>query len=104
MVGAVAGESVAGDSIDRLQQLRMPNESKAGVKGLVNSGVARIPPIFVIPPEDISCNETSSGKLTKTQFTIPVVGLGDISSRSSYAVAGVRRAADMVGVFPGGEP
>ena len=40
MVGAVAGESVAGDSIDRLQQLKV-----------FDSGVTRIPPIFVIPPE-----------------------------------------------------
>ena len=101
MVGAVAGESVAGDSIDRLQQLRMPNESKAGVKGLVNSGVTRIPPIFVIPPEDISGIETSPGKLTQTQFAIPIVNLGDMESRCrGRSPEGCRDG----GVFPGGIP
>ncbi|KAF3456804.1 hypothetical protein FNV43_RR01458 [Rhamnella rubrinervis] len=99
MVGAGAGDSVAGDSMDRLQQLKVFDESKAGVKGLVDSGVTRIPPIFVIPPEDISGDETSSGELTQTQFTIPVVDLGDISSRRPDAVAEVRQAAEMVGFF-----
>ncbi|KAF3456813.1 hypothetical protein FNV43_RR01467 [Rhamnella rubrinervis] len=93
------GDSVAGDSIDRLQQLKVFDESKAGVKGLVDSGVTRIPPIFVIPPEDISGDETSSGELTQTQFTIPVVDLGDISSKRPDTVAEVRRAAEMVGFF-----
>ena len=51
MVSTVAGESVAGASIDRLQQLKVLDESKAGVKALVDNGVTRIPPIFVIPPE-----------------------------------------------------
>ncbi|XP_059445783.1 1-aminocyclopropane-1-carboxylate oxidase homolog 1-like [Corylus avellana] len=90
-----AGESVTGNSVnyDRFQELKSFDESKAGVKGLVDAGITKIPRIFVRPPEDLA------GDPTNTQITIPIIDLSDIVSRRTDKVAGVRRAAEEVGFF-----
>ncbi|CAB4292284.1 unnamed protein product [Prunus armeniaca] len=92
---------VSGNSInqDRLQQLKAFDESKAGVKGIVDGGITKIPPIFVRPPEDSAGDDPSSGQPTQTQFSIPVVDLADTASRHDDVVARVRRAAETVGFF-----
>jgi hypothetical protein len=96
-----AGESVIGNSVnyDRLQELRSFDESKAGVKGLVDAGITKIPRIFVRPPEDLACDSHNSSETTNTQMTIPVIDLSEIVSRRADKVSGVRRAAEEVGFF-----
>lgn len=95
MVGST--EFLTGDSIptnvnDRLHQLKTFDESKSGVKGLVDAGVTRLPPIFIRPPEELAAENSD---LNETHFSIPVVDLGDLPG----AVNAVRRAAEEVGLF-----
>ncbi|KAF5465976.1 hypothetical protein F2P56_015938 [Juglans regia] len=101
MVITGAGESLSGDSLnyDRQRELKAFDESKSGVKGLVDAGVAKIPRIFVRPPEELALEDQNSGDLTNTQFVVPVIDLGDIIVRRADKVAGVRRAAEEVGFF-----
>ena len=78
-----------------LKQLKAFDESKAGVKGIVDAGITKIPPIFVHPPRDL-------GQLTQTEFSVPVVDLADSAvgmRRHAEVVEGVRRAAESVGLF-----
>ncbi|KAE8022540.1 hypothetical protein FH972_008331 [Carpinus fangiana] len=96
-----AGESVIGNSVshDRLQELRSFAESKAGVKGLVDAGITKIPRIFIRPPEDLAGDSHNSSETTNTQITIPVIDLSDIVGRRADKVAVVRRAAEEGGFF-----
>ncbi|KAK9931081.1 hypothetical protein M0R45_018376 [Rubus argutus] len=80
---------------ERLQQLKAFDESKAGVKGIVDAGITKIPSIFVH-----SGDTTSSSQPTDAQFSIPVVDLIDSTGRRrAEVVDGVRRAAESIGFF-----
>ena len=98
MVSSASGELFTGDSInhERLQQLKAFDESKAGVKGLVDTGITRVPPIFIRTPEELAAEDAVSGESDKTQFIIPVI---DLARRRADVVEGVRRAAEEVGFF-----
>ncbi|XP_031264552.1 1-aminocyclopropane-1-carboxylate oxidase homolog 2-like [Pistacia vera] len=79
---------------DRLyQELKAFDESKAGVKGLVDIGITKLPRFFIRSQDHIA------GETTGTQFTIPVVDLSDLEFRRDEAVSLVRRAAEEVGFF-----
>ncbi|RLN19784.1 DIBOA-glucoside dioxygenase BX6-like [Panicum miliaceum] len=72
------------DSDDRLSQLMAFDDTKAGVKGLVDAGIATVPPIFRHPPDPHAASATT---------TIPVVDLG----RPDLGL--LRAAAETVGFF-----
>ena len=38
-------------SYDRMSELKLFDDTKAGVKGLVDSGIAKVPQIFILPPK-----------------------------------------------------
>ncbi|KAM1172090.1 hypothetical protein ACFXTH_022364 [Malus domestica] len=92
---------ISGNSInqDRLQQLKAFDQSKAGVKGIVDKGITKIPPIFIRPPEDSAGDKPSSRQPTQAHFSIPVVDLADTVGRHDDVVTRVRRAAETVGFF-----
>ncbi|OIW08003.1 hypothetical protein TanjilG_20104 [Lupinus angustifolius] len=97
-----AGKSITGTptNYDRFKELKAFDESKSGVKGLVDAGITHVPRIFLRPPEDLAAGNSVSGEPAQTQFKIPVIDLKDISSGDrSEMVAGVRRAAETVGFF-----
>ncbi|KAL2334628.1 hypothetical protein Fmac_015841 [Flemingia macrophylla] len=98
---AGAGDSFAGSSApyDRLQELKAFDKSKAGVKGLVDSGVTKLSRLFIRPPEDLAAGDQFSGETSGAQFRIPVIDLGSVTGDRSGTVAGVRRAAETVGFF-----
>lgn len=81
---------------DRLQLLKAFDESKSGVKGLVDTGITRVPPIFIRSPEELAGEDAVSGEPDQTQFVIPVI---DLAGGVSDVVDGVRRAAEEVGFF-----
>ena len=89
------------DSQDLLQQLKAFDESKAGVKGIVDEGITKTPSIFIWTPEDPSAEDTpSSGKPTDPyQVNIPVVDLADVAERPAKVIQDVRQAAESVGFF-----
>uniref|UniRef100_A0A2P2PIX4 Uncharacterized protein MANES_03G165900 n=1 Tax=Rhizophora mucronata TaxID=61149 RepID=A0A2P2PIX4_RHIMU len=95
------GDSLVGSvaTYDRYQDLKSFDDSKSGVKGLVDAGITKVPPIFVRPPEDRAADVKSPGGQHGPQFMVPVVNLETIEGRRVEAVANVRRAAEEVGFF-----
>lgn len=84
---------------NRLQELKAFDESKAGVKGLYDSGITKLPQIFIMPPEHLDAGDPFSGRPTSTQFMIPVIDLKDIAGNRAGIVAGIRQAAESLGFF-----
>lgn len=84
---------------ERLQELKAFDESKGGVKGLVDSGITRIPRIFIRSKKDIAADYPNSSRPIGTQFTVPLVDFKDIIYRRDDVVYRVRQAAEAVGFF-----
>jgi isopenicillin N synthase-like dioxygenase len=92
---------------DRLTQLKAFDDTKAGVKGLVDAGVTTVPPIFHHPPDphDDAANAPAAAAASLT--TIPVIDLGAFSATNDHVhdahhhqlVAQVKVAAETVGFF-----
>ncbi|CAL5001802.1 unnamed protein product [Urochloa decumbens] len=76
---------------DRLSQLKAFDDTKAGVKGLVDAGITAVPPIFHHPPDPHATTAPAGA------VTIPVVDLAYDDKAS--LVAQVRAAAESVGFF-----
>ncbi|XP_050368650.1 deacetoxyvindoline 4-hydroxylase-like [Argentina anserina] len=78
-----------------LKQLKAFDESKAGVKGIVDVGIIKVPEIFIHLP-------IVHSQVTETEFSIPVVDLADAAigmGRHAEVIDGVRQAAETVGLF-----
>ncbi|KAI4357566.1 hypothetical protein L6164_001505 [Bauhinia variegata] len=89
-----------GDSAEpynKAKAVKQFDESKRGVKGLVDSGIKVIPPFFVHPPETISDLKTRPD--TDTQ--IPTVDLSGVDSpdRRATVVEQIRIASSTLGFF-----
>ncbi|KAL9358746.1 hypothetical protein Peur_046869 [Populus x canadensis] len=85
-------------SYDKAKEVRAFNETKAGVKGLVDSGVTKIPRFFVHPPEYVQnpSSETSSD----IGLQIPVVDFeGFGGCRRQEVVDEARKALETWGFF-----
>ncbi|PIA42024.1 hypothetical protein AQUCO_02100099v1 [Aquilegia coerulea] len=65
---------------DREKELKSFDDTRAGVKGLVDDGVAKIPRIFIREPDETDKNSTSNHN---THFAIPVIDLEGVNSNSS---------------------
>ncbi|XP_026382697.1 1-aminocyclopropane-1-carboxylate oxidase homolog 2-like [Papaver somniferum] len=68
------------NNYDRMKELKSFDETKIGVRGLVDSGIKKIPKIFIFPPTDdadINKNLDSYSESSK-EFSIPIIDLGDI--------------------------
>lgn len=84
-------------SYDRMKELKEFDETKAGVKGLVDSGTKQIPRIFIHPSEDLP--KPTDGLNTTLQ--VPVIDLQGISNakRRQEIVEEVREASMSWGFF-----
>ncbi|XP_022887402.1 1-aminocyclopropane-1-carboxylate oxidase homolog 1-like [Olea europaea var. sylvestris] len=80
-----------GPKYDRLKHLKEFDESKIGVKGLVDRGLSTIPSFFVHP--DSSFPPTNS---TRSRHTIPVI---DFSCPREILVQHIRESASSFGFF-----
>jgi isopenicillin N synthase-like dioxygenase len=76
----------------RLQERKEFDETKAGVKGLVDKGIIKIPTLFHHPPHNLS-NSTNS---TNTQHTIPVI---DFTNTRQEIISKIREASETWGFF-----
>ncbi|KAL8160147.1 hypothetical protein V2J09_001684 [Rumex salicifolius] len=83
--------SVAASNSDRYTELKTFDESKLGVKGLVDSGLTQLPRIFHHPPETLP-----DINRPQPQVTVPVI---DLSGSRDEVVAHVRQAASEFGFF-----
>uniref|UniRef100_A0A2N9F175 Non-haem dioxygenase N-terminal domain-containing protein n=1 Tax=Fagus sylvatica TaxID=28930 RepID=A0A2N9F175_FAGSY len=84
---------------DREKELKAFDDTKAGVKGVVDSGIVKVPPMFAIQTNELSC-ETSNSGLTHLQ--IPVIDLKDIHEGGflhKQAVEEIQRASERWGFF-----
>ncbi|KAF3456036.1 hypothetical protein FNV43_RR00679 [Rhamnella rubrinervis] len=89
---------------DRASELKAFDETKAGVKGLVDAGVTKVPRIFHHPSDDQYLDKSllvSEGG-DQTQLSIPVIDLGGVSKdsvRREEIVKRVREASETWGFF-----
>ncbi|CDO99213.1 unnamed protein product [Coffea canephora] len=79
-------------NFDRLQQLKAFDESQAGVKGVADAGISRIPSIFVRPADELARDYPVS----ETNLQIPVV---DLAGRREEVVEKLKTAARSMGFF-----
>ncbi|KAL6620146.1 hypothetical protein ACP70R_035285 [Stipagrostis hirtigluma subsp. patula] len=84
--------SATEDGYDRRRELQAFDDTKAGVKGLVDAGVTAVPAIFRHPPESFSLP-----LLQSTGATIPVIDLA--CARREEVVGRVKAAAETAGFF-----
>ncbi|CAL5067933.1 unnamed protein product [Urochloa decumbens] len=93
-----AAGAMASDGYDRRRELQAFDDTKAGVKGLVDAGITAIPPIFRHAPESLKDMTASSANGDVAAASpIPVIDLSD--ARREDAVAQVRRTIRKVGFF-----
>ncbi|KAL3517680.1 hypothetical protein ACH5RR_020269 [Cinchona calisaya] len=92
------------DQYDWAKEVEAFEETKAGVKGLVDSGVVKIPKFFIQTPASATANKTTNGDRDDLLLQIPAVDLQGIGShddgaRRKMAVDEIRRAAETWGFF-----
>ncbi|XP_058211921.1 1-aminocyclopropane-1-carboxylate oxidase homolog 12-like [Rhododendron vialii] len=87
----------AGDHFDRAKEVQAFDDSKAGVKGLIDAGVVKVPTIFIRPQDELS----KDLKSPPVEMQVPVIDLGNIGERYSRerVVSEVRRASEEWGFF-----
>ncbi|KAJ8749646.1 hypothetical protein K2173_026295 [Erythroxylum novogranatense] len=94
---AIPGE---GSKYDKAKEVKAFDETKAGVKGLVDNGVKEIPRFFVHPPENEQNSPLLSDKNDKSSFEIPVIDMeGFESCRRKEIVEEIRKASETWGLF-----
>ncbi|PHT38994.1 1-aminocyclopropane-1-carboxylate oxidase -like protein 3 [Capsicum baccatum] len=82
-------------SYDKMSELKAFDDTKAGVKGLVDSGITKVPQIFILPPKYrvVTCG---------TKFIFPVIDLEGIDEdpiKHKEIVYKVRDASETWGFF-----
>ncbi|KAG7996808.1 hypothetical protein I3843_01G179700 [Carya illinoinensis] len=100
MVRAEVAAAPKPDHYDRTSELKAFDDTKAGVKGLVDAGVTEIPRIFHLPPEYSFNNNSVSDH--DNQFTIPVIdfeGIEEDVTKRKEVVEAVRDASETWGFF-----
>ncbi|XP_052173403.1 1-aminocyclopropane-1-carboxylate oxidase homolog 1-like [Diospyros lotus] len=80
---------------DRFKGLKAFDKTKAGVKGLVDAGIEKIPIIFVRPADKLARDYP----ISDAHLMIPVIDLGLPTPRRSTVVQAVRRASETLGFF-----
>ncbi|XP_010044230.1 1-aminocyclopropane-1-carboxylate oxidase homolog 4-like [Eucalyptus grandis] len=86
-------------AFDRAQELKQFDESKQGVKGLVDSGLTSIPSHFIHPPETLSSLKTAQPR-PDSIHSIPIIDLsGWDSSRRPSIIEEVGRVSRELGFF-----
>ncbi|EMS54646.1 hypothetical protein TRIUR3_04702 [Triticum urartu] len=97
--------SVVVDHSQREMEIKAFHESKAGVKGLVDAGVTKLPSMFIHPPENLlsySLPEEEDDHLHKIRgLQFPVIDLTGFDSPESrkWVVEEIRSAAESWGFF-----
>lgn len=85
-------------SSDRKIELQAFDDTKSGVKGLVDAGVQKIPKIFIHPPNSLDKNSDNN----KKKFSIPIIDLEGLDKDPIHhqeIVDRVRYASETFGFF-----
>lgn len=86
-------------NFDRISELKAFDETKAGVKGLVDAGITKVPRIFFSPPDEF---QKDSNLTIYPGFSIPVLDLDGIENdplRRRNIVDRIRDASGTWGFF-----
>ncbi|KAI3903372.1 hypothetical protein MKW98_032026 [Papaver atlanticum] len=75
----IAGAGEQQPSYDRLKELKAFEESKAGVKGIVDAGIVKIPRMFVRPLDELT-EELDHTEHENSNFLIPVIDMKSMDS------------------------
>jgi len=97
MSSPVATAVSAAAPYDRAKAVKEFDETKVGVKGLIDSGIKAIPPIFVHPPETLA--ELKRGAEPGSAPEIPTVDLAAVQESRAAVIEQIRQAASTVGFF-----
>lgn len=92
-------ELVHGDEsyYDKAKEVKAFDDTKAGVKGLVDSGVTKIPRFFIHRRENV---QRSSSETSNVNLQVPVIDLdGYDSYRRAEVVSEIRKASQTWGFF-----
>ncbi|KAK6161328.1 hypothetical protein DH2020_004709 [Rehmannia glutinosa] len=92
--------NIASADENRMKMLKGFDETEAGVKGLIDSGLIKVPKIFVRPSEELAEDELTYKNTTQIQ--VPVIDLSDIqinAGRRKRIVEQVRIASETWGFF-----
>ncbi|XP_027335423.1 1-aminocyclopropane-1-carboxylate oxidase homolog 1-like isoform X3 [Abrus precatorius] len=85
---------------DRASELRAFDDTKDGVKGLVDAGVTKIPLIFHFPhPLNESESDSASNSTKLSVPSIDLVGIDEDPSRRKMVVEKIREASETWGFF-----
>ncbi|XP_071689045.1 1-aminocyclopropane-1-carboxylate oxidase homolog 1-like [Rutidosis leptorrhynchoides] len=85
-----------GETLDRQRELKLFDETKGGVKGLVDSGITKVPHIFIQPPDEFPLAKTSDHN------NLPVINLQGFNSdpdRRKEIAKEIREASRTWGFF-----
>ena len=95
----VMAANVNDEEYDRMKEVKQFDESKIGVKGLVDSGITAIPRFFVHPPDVLS--QFKPGSKTRPDLVIPTIDLSGVDSHHnrSLIVDQIRQACSSFGFF-----
>ncbi|RZC89801.1 hypothetical protein C5167_035798 [Papaver somniferum] len=83
---------------DRNKELKAFDETKIGVKGIVDMGIEKIPRIFVRTQDEFT-EDLAYTDAAKDQFQTPVIDLQGIDHRRNEIIHEIRRASMTWGFF-----
>ncbi|XP_071686082.1 1-aminocyclopropane-1-carboxylate oxidase homolog 1-like [Rutidosis leptorrhynchoides] len=97
-MGLNASPGIIQPEYDRKTELKAFDETKTGVKGLVDSGITQVPRIFHLPcPENLNSDQTSGSKPTLP--TIDMDGINEDSIKRKEVMKKVKDAFERWGFF-----
>lgn len=93
--------TMATESYDRAKEVKQFDDSKIGVKGLVDSGVTAIPRFFIHPPETLADLRRTSLTTRPDPHVIPTIDLAGVDSGllRPAIVEKIARASRELGFF-----
>ncbi|KAF8394297.1 hypothetical protein HHK36_020504 [Tetracentron sinense] len=99
ITGAGEFPSVTTPNYDRSEELKAFDETKTGVKGLVDAGIVKLPRIFIRPPDELAQEKLNSH--IQTHVEVPVIDLAGIDrdDRRKETVDEIGRASERWGFF-----
>ncbi|XP_016647545.1 PREDICTED: 1-aminocyclopropane-1-carboxylate oxidase homolog 1-like [Prunus mume] len=104
MVATGTNEVPSIANYDRKSEVKTFDDTKEGVKGLVDAGITKVPRIFHLPVDQYPINNTCDSEPTKTQLRIPVIDLEGLEydnspTKRKETVAKVGEASETWGFF-----
>ncbi|KAL3507674.1 hypothetical protein ACH5RR_033056 [Cinchona calisaya] len=82
----------AGSESDRMKELKAFDSTKAGVKGLVDAGVEKVPSIFI--HEDIIKVDEFSSESKKSHLSVPVIDLSGVNENAALRREIIEKVGD----------